>query len=247
MKDEIIATGIEGLDSMLGGGLPKGSCIMVIGGPGSGKTVFGTQFLWNGISKFNENGVMLTMEEDLEKFKRAMSKFGFNLQEYENKKLKTIDHSFVTYLSKEEYNNVIRYLTLPAFKITSLIDVLKKSVKEVNAKRIVIDSLSALMFQEPDMVKRRIVTRLIFNALRETACNSLVISEIKTASLDREFVFEEYLADGVIVMQNYRQEGTLIRGIHIEKMRGIAHDVQSRPYTITDHGITVFPSEKLLI
>ncbi|MEM3737192.1 MAG: ATPase domain-containing protein [Candidatus Bathyarchaeia archaeon] len=246
MPFELTRTGIEGLDVMLGGGFPKGRCIIVTGGPGCGKTILGVQFLWNGLSKFDEAGVLVVLEEDLDKLREDMARLGFDLSKYENTKLKIVDHSLVTYLSHEEYEKMVKFLAMPTFKVASFIEAVKYAVKSLNAKRIVVDSLSALMFQEPDQVKRRTVTRLIFKTLRETGCTSLITCEIGGTPMERDYILEEYLADGVIMLQGYNKEGHLIRGIRLEKMRGIAHDTQTRPYIIGQNGISVFPSEKVI-
>jgi len=70
---------------------------------------------------------------------------------------------------------------------------------------------------------------------------------VKINLLEREFIFEEYLSDGVVVIQNLRREDITTKSIHIEKMRGISHDIQPHPYKIDQTGITVFPKEKLFI
>jgi KaiC/GvpD/RAD55 family RecA-like ATPase len=93
------------------------------------------------------------------------------------------------------------------------------------------------------MKKRRNVSHL-FRILNETGCTSIVTSEIRSSVLEREFQFEEYLAQGVVVMQMVPRGGEMARIIHIEKMRGTPHDSQPRPYRITEKGIEIYPKER---
>ncbi|WP_309492997.1 RAD55 family ATPase [Candidatus Hecatella orcuttiae] len=245
---DIIPTGIEGLDEILGGGLPQGRNILVIGGPGTGKTILSAQYLCNGISMFNEKGLYITLEEDVSSLKRELSKLDLNFEKHEKDgMLKIVDYSIINYMPQREIEAAVKFLSMPAFKISSLLEVIRNSCRDVGAKRVVLDSLSALTFQEPELVKRRLATMLIFKTFTELGVTALIISEVKANLLEREFIFEEYLSDGVIVMQNIRREDVTAKSIHVEKMRGVSHDIQPHPYKIDQRGITVFPKEKLFI
>jgi KaiC/GvpD/RAD55 family RecA-like ATPase len=248
VNEGVVPTGIKGLDEMLGGGFPPGRNILVAGGPGSGKTIFGAQYLCNGISRYDENGVLITLEETMSKMKGELVSVGLDLEKYEKAgKLKIIDYSFINYMPQKEVESAVNFLSMPSFKISSLLEVIKNSCKDIDAKRVVLDSLSALTFQEPDLVKRRLAAMLLFKTFNELECTSLIISELKVNLLVREFIFEEYLADGVVVIQNLRREDVTAKSIHIEKMRGVSHDIQPHPYKIDQAGITIFPKEKLFI
>ncbi len=246
LQKDLVKTGISGLDEILEGGIPRGRCILVVGGPGTGKTILGTQFIYNGAKLFGEKGLLVTLEEGASILKADMAKLGLNLDELENAgMIKVIDHSLINYLPSEKFKELIRFMDMPVFKAISFLEVIRNGIKSLGASRVVIDSLSALTFQVTDPVERRLHTMLIFKMLIDCGCTSIVISEAKTSQLEREFIFEEYLADGVIVLQNVYQEGNLIRSIHVEKMRGVSHDSQPRPYRIGPGGITVFPKERV--
>ena len=75
-----IPTGIEGLDELISGGFPKGRVILVIGGPGAGKTILASQFLYKGISQYNENGIIVSMDENMEHYFVEMEKFGWDFK-----------------------------------------------------------------------------------------------------------------------------------------------------------------------
>ena len=248
MTDEIVKTGIHGMDDVLHGGLIRGRSILLCGGPGTGKTVFSIQFLYKGVSEMNENGVYVTLDEKPARLCRDMSMLGFDLAKLEKEgKLKIVDYSSIMYLTPIEYEKAVSYMSPPTFKVESLVEVVKKSISEVNAKRIVIDSITALLFQEPDAVKRRLAMRLLFKTLEDTGCTSIVVSESKAGSLEREFQIEEYLAQGVVVLRTIQKGDTVLRGLYIEKMRGMDHDMEIHPYKITRDGITVFSGEKILL
>ncbi|MHC1586744.1 MAG: RAD55 family ATPase, partial [Candidatus Hecatellaceae archaeon] len=139
----------------------------------------------------------------------------------------------------------VKFMDMPVFKVVSLLETLKKGISSLGASRVVIDSVSALTFQVADPIERRLHTMLLFKTLLDSGCTSIVISEAKTTQLEREFIFEEYLADGVIVLQNIYQEGNVIKCVYVEKLRGMSHDTQPRPYRIDYGGITVFPRERV--
>ena len=81
---EYVLTGIPGLDELIDGGIPEGRVILVVGGPGTGKTLFASQFLYNGIIEHNENGIFVSLDEAKNHFYPEMSKFGWDFQEAED-------------------------------------------------------------------------------------------------------------------------------------------------------------------
>lgn len=86
---------------------------------------------------------------------------------------------------------------------------------------------------------------LFFDSLVESGCTTLVTTELRTTMLNRKFQIEEFLSQGVILLHTITHEGTVIRAIQIEKMRGIDHDAQLRPYQITNKGIEVYPRDRI--
>jgi len=86
---------------------------------------------------------------------------------------------------------------------------------------------------------------LFFDALESTGCTCLVTSELRTSELERKFQLEEYLSQGVVLLHTMIHEGSIVRGVQVEKMRGISHDDQLRPYQITETGIEVYPKDKV--
>ncbi len=242
---ERISTGISGLDELLMGGLPRGRCILLCGGPGSGKTIFGVQFLAQG-ARGDEPGIFVTLEENSLQLKENMLSFGWDLDELDRAmKLAVVDLSPILYLSPTEFQKAVSGLKAPEFTIESVTTAIKNRVSLLKAKRIVVDGVTSLLVQEPNLALRRRNIAYLFHALLETDCTSLLTTEIKAATLAREFQLEEYMAQGVIVMQTMERGGQLINTIQVEKMRGADHDRQPHPYFITAKGIEIFPKEKV--
>jgi len=236
------ATGVEGLDVLLSGGLPKNRTILIVGGPGSGKSVLSTQFLVQGIEKDNENAIYVSLDYRKNAFLNDMKNFGWDFEKYEKegkflflegsaiKRMPSTSESDDTYSPDE--------LTLD-----DLVDLLKLHIDKINAKRVVIDSLTALTFTFPNETQRRSGVLSIMESLAGWDVSTIVITEASIYDLQREITIEEYLSEGVIGMYVLK-DGT--RAIQIAKMRGLKVDNKPRPYNIIDKvGIEVYPSETI--
>lgn len=248
-KIQLTPTGILGLDELLGGGIPKGRVVSVFGGPGSGKTTFGLQFLCNGATLYDEPGIYVSLDESPDDVKKNMSAFGWNLEDLEKKeKLLLLDASL--------FKRISRVMKIPkdkpaatekGYSLLTLSNLIKGTVEKIDARRIVIDPMSTFVFQYSDPNERRLAIMDLLATLRvQKGCTSLVIMDLRATALEREYQLEEYLAQGTILLQTVSQPETgLTRVVLIEKMRGIEHDTQPRPYTISKQGIQVFAKEKV--
>ena len=237
-------TGIPGLDEILNGGIPKGRVVLLMGGSGSGKTILSTQFLMNGIKEFGENGAYITLEESPAHIIEEMAQFGWNLSEAERLgKFRLVDASPIRKLPGEVQLGKVS-IGRRDFSMITLIDAIQKNVKEIDAKRIVVDSISTLIFQYPEKNERRNAILDLVEALTSTGATCLIISELSTGGgFARVMQDEEYLAHGVILMQTVQVGKILTRAIQIEKMRRTSVDTQPRPYRITEKGIEIFSKE----
>jgi len=241
-----IPTGIKGLDDMLGGGLPSRRCILVCGGPGSGKTILSFQFLYNGVTEYNETGLYVALGESPTHLKEDLSSFGWDIERLEkDKKLVIVDASPLRTIPGQVKIGKVS-IGKRDFKMLSLIEIIKTRTKEVEAKRIVIDSISSLVLQYPDEAERRNAILDLFEAVTDLGTTSLITSELRATALQREVQAAEFLSHGVIVFHTFNERGRLIRAIQIEKMRGVSHDHQLRPYKIHKNGIEVFSKESVL-
>lgn len=248
-KSELTRTGIPGLDELLGGGIPKRHVVSVFGGPGAGKTTFSLQFLYSGVTLYDEPGIYVSLDESPQDIKKNLAAFSWNLEDLEKKeKLLLLDASLFKRLS--------RVMKIPKDKLTTtekgyslltLSNLIKGTVEKVGAKRVVIDPMSTFIFQYPDLNERRLAILDLLTSIRtQIDCTSLIVMDLRTTTLEREYQIEEYLTQGTILLQTLTQPETgLTRVVLVEKMRGIEHDTQPRPYIITKQGIQVFAREKI--
>ena len=244
-----VATGIDGLDELVGGGFPEGRVILIIGGPGTGKTIMCGQFLYKGIYENNENGVFLSLDESKDHFYSEMQKFGWDFRKAEEeRKFAYIDAtriSRVAMLKEKLYKEETRSLRGKQLSIDRLIEDLQARIRQVNAKRIVVDTLAALTFRFPDPIERRTAVVDLIESLADLRVTSLVTTELGHLSLERNALEEEFLVHGVIMMQTLFSGGTTTRAIQVEKMREAKVNPSLVPYSIDQSGIEIFPNMPL--
>jgi len=241
---EKVPTGIEGLDELLRGGFPKGRCILLVGGPGSGKTIFAMQFLKAGAEN-GERGLYITLDEQPNQVKSEMKSLGWDIDKLEREgKIFILDATpFRRPRAAERVKPEFSFV--PRLTLKGLIDTVEKMVMEEDIQRIAVDPITAMTLRYEAAHKRRRALLEFFDALVRTGCTSIVTSELRTGMLERTFQLEEFLSQGVILLHSIIHEGNMIRAIQIEKMRGMAHDSQLRPYRITSKGIEVFPRDRV--
>lgn len=245
IRTERVPTGVKGLDDMLGGGLPSGRCVLVCGGPGSGKTIFGVQFLYSGITKYGETGLYITLDESPAHLRKDMAGFGWNLERLERDgKFVIIDASPVRTIPREVKVGQFS-IAKKDFSMLSLIHIVKAKAQEIDAKRLVIDPITMFVMQYPDVSERRNAILDLFEALTDLGATSLLMTELRASALEREIQAEEFLSHGVIVFHNFVNGGRVVRAVQIEKMRGVRHDFELRPYKILENGIEVFLEENI--
>jgi KaiC/GvpD/RAD55 family RecA-like ATPase len=244
-----IATGISGLDELVGGGLPEGRVILVIGGPGSGKTIMCSQFLYKGIYEGQQNGVFLSLDEGRNHFYSEMRNFGWDFQKAEKeRKFVFIDAtrmSRVAMLKEKLYKEEAGSLRGKQLSIDKLVENLQARIQQVNAKRVVVDTLAALTYRFPDAIERRNAVMDLIESLGDLEVTSLVTTELGYLGLERHALEEEFLVHGVIMMQTLFSGGTTTRALQVEKMREAKVNPSLVPYSIDQNGIEVFPNMPL--
>ena len=237
-----LASGVPGLDALMGGGFSKGRIVLVLGEPGTGKTIFCSQFLHGGAVGRGEKGIFIGMNEPKVKFLGEMKALGMDLTALENDgKFSYVDASDVKHIPEQAKVGRIpvggRELGL-----VNLLDTIQEAVDKTKPDRIAIDSISDLIFRYPALEDRRPVILDIVETLQATGATCLMTSELLSTSQDRTLQPEEYLAEGVVILKMLRK-GT--RTIQVLKLRGSKMDTKPRPYLIGDNGIEVLSSEEV--
>jgi KaiC domain protein len=224
---ERIDLGIEGLDDMILGGVPKRSLISIIGSAGTGKTTFGLQFLNEALSN-GDRGIYLTLEEAASRIYDTADEKGWSFEQYADEGRLAIVH-----LDPVEMAN----------SLASIRNDLPELIEEFGADRLVLDSVSLLEMMYDRSSDRRSEVYQFSKSLKEAGVTTLVTSE---ASSDTPYASRygiiEYLADAVFVLQYVRasdfQETRL--AVEIQKIRDANHSRETKPYEITNEGLSVY-------
>jgi circadian clock protein KaiC len=243
-----LPTGVQGLDELLNGGFPDGRVILIIGGPGSGKTILASQFLYKGISDYNENGIFVSLDETKEHYYGEMQGFGWDFTKAEQeKKFAFIDATKMSRAAmlREKLSLETQSLRGKQLQIDKLVEKIEYAIDEINAKRVVLDTLATLFHRFPDPIERRVAVVDLIESLSELKITTLITTELGRLSLDREVSVEEYLAHGVIMMQTLFNAGVTSRALQVVKMRGTKTNSNLVPYTIDNTGIEIFPDVTL--
>ncbi|MFB6157266.1 MAG: KaiC domain-containing protein [Haloferacaceae archaeon] len=223
---ERVEIGIEGLDEMILGGIPQRSLMTVVGSAGTGKTTFGLQFLRRTLSE-GGRGVYITLEESRERILDTADEKGWGFSEY----------------AAEERLAVVDFDPIEmANSLASISSELPQLVESFGADRLVLDSVSLLEMMYDHPSRRRSEVFQFSRALKEAGVTTMVTSEASedTAYASRYGIIE-YLADAVFVLQYVRpsdfRETRL--AVEIQKIRDANHSRETKPYEITNEGISV--------
>ena len=248
---ERVSSGVKGLDEILGGGFPRGRTILVVGSPGSGKTILAVQFLRAGAAA-GERSIYIAFDERPEQVKENVSAFGWDLDRLEAEgKIMFVDATpfrrtrAASVAIYERRGDLPLHEVVPEVTLSGLIDTVKRLAEEEDVTRLAVDPITSLSVRYESLTKRRRAMLMLFDALSSTGSTCLVTSEMRTSMLSRSFQLEEFLSQGVVLLRTSIHEGNVLRAIQVEKMRGIAHDTQLRPYLIGQNGIEVFAKDKV--
>jgi KaiC/GvpD/RAD55 family RecA-like ATPase len=248
MTMDRVSSGVKGLDEILGGGFPKGRTILVVGSPGSGKTILAIQFLHAG-AVAGERSIYITFDEKPEQVKQNVSEFGWDLDRLEGEgKIMFVDATpfrRAGSVERQEQRSLPFQEVLPEISFGGLVDTVKRLADEEDVTRLAVDPITSLSVRYQSPVKRRRAMLMLFDALSSTGATCLVTSELRTAMLSRRFQLEEFLSQGVVLLRTGIHQGNVVRAVQVEKMRGIAHDTQLRPYAIGQNGIEVYAKDKV--
>ena len=230
---EKIRTGIPGLDEITNGGIPKGSNILVAGGAGTGKTILTTQYLYGGATKFGEAGLFVTLEGNVRDIAWNMENFNWDIKTLQDQNMLTIYRLNLNFLRDE--SNI-------RDKIEEQLDNIETEVKEINAKRLVIDSTTVLGAYLSSSILRTTLFQFA-DRLKTIGCTSLLTSETApTKTTFSAYGVEEFVSDGIIALYFTPPN----RSIFVRKMRGTVHSKNPHPLDIGQGGITINSRDNIL-
>jgi circadian clock protein KaiC len=221
-----LAVGIEGLDEMIQGGIPKRHLITAIGAAGSGKTTFGLQFLHHGLQN-GEKGVFISLEQSHRSIMDTANQWGWDFQGFEAEdKLAVVD------LDPVEMANSLDNIRAE----------LPHLITDFGADRLVLDSVSLLEMMYENQARRRTEVYDFTRSLKNAGVTTFLTSEASEGNpyASRHGIIE-YLTDAVFVLQYVRGESQETRlAVEIIKIRNANHSRETKPYEITGEGISVY-------
>jgi circadian clock protein KaiC len=231
-------TGIDGLDEVTGGGLPKGRTTLVCGSAGCGKTLLAMEFLVHGAVQYGEPGVCMEFEEATEKLTANVRSLGLDLRDLVKRKKLLVDHVRIERNQIEESGE---------YNLEGLFIRLSHAVDAIKAKRVVLDSVESLFAGLSDAAVLRAELRRLFRWMDDRHLTAIVTAERGTSGTLTRHGLEEYIADCVILLDHRVNEQISTRRLRIVKYRGTAHGTDEYPFMIDDDGVSVLPITSLAL
>jgi circadian clock protein KaiC len=229
-------TGIQGLDEITGGGLPRGRPTLVTGGAGAGKTLFGLEFLVRGATQYNEPGVFMSFEESIPDLTRNVASLGFDLDSLLADKKLFVDHVSLTRSESGETGE---------YNLDGLFIRIADAVRRVGARRVVLDTIEALFGYLPNPGIVRGEVHRLFNWLKQEGLTTVITAERDRPDKLTRHGIEEFVSDCVILLDHRIREEISTRRLRIVKYRGSTHGTNEYPFLIDEQGISVLPISSL--
>jgi circadian clock protein KaiC len=228
-------TGIQGLDEITGGGLPRGRPTLVCGNAGCGKTLLAMEFVVRGATRYGEPGVFVAFEETRDELMQNVASLGFVLGDLEAQGKLVIDHVRV---ERSEIELTGEY------DLEGLFIRIGHAIDTVGAKRVVLDTIETLFSGLSDTAVLRAELRRLFRWLKGRGVTAIITAERGTERLTRQGL-EEYVSDCVIVLDHRVSEQVSTRRMRVVKYRGSHHGTNEYPFLIDENGISVLPLSAL--
>src|SRR5580692_8545824 len=215
-------TGIQGLDEITSGGLPRGRPTLVCGGAGCGKTLLAAEFLVRGAVQFDEPGVLMAFEETENELKANVASLGFDLEGLVRRKKIVIDYVHIEASEVMESGE---------YDLEGLFVRLGHAIDSIGAKRVVLDTLEALFASLPNEAILRAELRRLFRWLKDKGVTAVITAERGREQLARNGL-EEYVSDCVILLDHLVYDQIATRHLRVVKYRGALHGTNEFPFLI---------------
>lgn len=225
LTEDRVLTGVEGFDALIDGGFPRGSLILMAGEAGSGKTIFSAQYLHHGASKLAEPGIYVSFAENRETFFGNMRKLSMDFEK----------------LEQEGKFRFLEYAAITEKAVTETLTNVLSEMDRLKARRLVIDPFTALAQAFKGPIDARVAIHTILGKMvRQAGCTTLLITEKTSGVGQMGLGIEEFVADGVVLLDMSTRRGRLTRKLQIIKMRGTRASSEDVRYDIKECGITIY-------
>jgi len=222
-------TGVQGLDELLGGGLPAGRTTLVAGGPGAGKTVLTLQALVHGARELGEPGIFVAFEESAARLRANVASFGWNLAELEDKQLFFLDAQ-----PQPEW------VQSGKFDLNGLLAGLDQRVQDMGAHMIAFDAIDVVLTLMDGRRSIRQQVHLLNNWLAERDLTAFLTCKLGAHSeLAAQLEFLQFMVDCSIQLAHEMIDGVAHRALRIVKYRGAAFEENPAPFVIGGNGMQV--------
>lgn len=230
-------TGINGLDKITEGGIPKERPTLICGGAGCGKTLFSMEFIVRGATEFGEPGVFMAFEEKTDELAVNVASLGFDLKKLQEEKLVKLDH---VYIERSEIEETGEY------DLDGIFIRLGHAIDSIGAKRVVLDTIENLFASLNNQAIIRAELRRLFQWLKEKKVTTIITGEKGDGTFTRHGL-EEYVSDCVILLDHRVTNQISTRLLRIVKYRGSVHGTNEYPFLIDHQGISVLPVTSLTL
>ena len=224
-------TGIKGFDEITEGGLPKNGTILVSGNAGSGKTLFGIDFLIKGATDYQEPGVLISFEETEDELYKDVASLNMDLPALVERKKIVLEHVILDRRDIQETD----------FNLEGIFVRLELAIDSIGAKRVVLDSLESLFAGITDIGILRLEIKRLFRWLKEKKVSAIVTGETALTGSYTHHGLEEYISDCIILLDNRVRDEMATRRIRVVKYRGSSHGTSEYPFVISSEGLSVIP------
>jgi circadian clock protein KaiC len=230
-------TGIKGFDEITEGGLPKNRTTLVSGNAGSGKTLFGIDFLIKGATDYNEPGILMSFEETEDELYKDVASLNMDLPGLVSKKKIMLEHVVLERSDIQETD----------FNLEGIFVRLEEAIDSIGAKRAVLDTIESIFAGITDIGILRLEIKRLFRWLKEKQVTAIVTGEPGQNGSYTRHGLEEYISDCIILLDNRVRDQIATRRIRVIKYRGSSHGTSEYPFVINDEGLSVIPITSALL